>query len=125
MNIESRTINLSKNDELFQQFYVIVSFDGAEYAANFSCKLHDEDLARKLQKNRSGTFSAKVKGDEYCFLRYSPDNTIAWTTLVITNESPEALKAVIDEIALAVHKKVEEKNLELLKDIPKFNDIFK
>lgn len=126
MEIESKTINLSKNPELFQAFYAIISFDGDEYRADISCKLYDENLARKLQKNEVGTFDIKWDDDQakVAFQRYSPDHTKCWTVLTVTADDAKALKDKVDKISQATNKLVAEKAIELDREIIEFNAIF-
>ena len=125
MKIESKHVNLSHNDELFQSFYAIVSFDGGTYRATINCSIDDEELARKMQCNKSGSFRIKAGDISYLFTGGVRENySIRFTELELERTSVESIKKEIELIEEAVNTYVNQKHRELLIDIHNFNEIF-
>ncbi|MDD2661528.1 MAG: hypothetical protein PHY54_17900 [Methylococcales bacterium] len=123
--VNSKTINLSNNKDLFENFYAVVSFDGGSYHAILTCVIESEYLARKAQKNQTGSFSVDVPGvGEVLFKRYSDEKTMRWTELEIKQTTAEKLKRDIELISKAVIDFISQKNTELLDDVKKFDILF-
>ena len=119
-----KLIGLSDNDELFQSLIARIEFDGSKYTVVLSCKLHNEDLARKIQKNTAGSFEVKTTDNTIIFYRYDPNLTVSWTkTEAYAFKKLNEATTFIGEVGIRVNSFVAEKAQELKKEIDAFNSL--
>ena len=123
MTIEAKTLNLNKNEDLFNHFYAVVTFDGAIYKATLTCELTEKELANKIKNNRHGGFTIKINNESVGFTPV-PDKTIRMSEMTLNEADPVVLKDKIELIANTVNTYITESSEALKKEIERFDELF-